>query len=137
MKKLLAITTLLLFAGIVFGQTLQKGNAVVTQVLNVDLKPDVTIDQWKEFFISKVIPELEKHYTGANAYLTKGIRGEHKNSLGLIVVFKTKKERDKFFNEDDSPTELGKTTAENFSPVNEELEKLGTYTRTYSVWMIL
>jgi hypothetical protein len=137
MKKLIIAAAFILFAGVAFGQTLQKGNAVVTQVLNVDLKPDVTIDQWKEFFISKVIPELEKHFTGANAYLTKGIRGEHKNSLGLIVVFKTKKERDKFFNEDDSRTDLGKTAAENFSSVYEELAKLGTYTRTYSVWMIL
>ena len=137
MRKLLVITALFLFAGIAFGQTLQKGNAVVTQVLNVDLKSDVTIDQWKEFFISKVIPELEKHYTGANIYLTKGIRGEHKNSLGLIVVFKTKKERDKLFNEDDSRTELGKTAAENSSIVYEELAKLGTYTVTYSVWVVL
>ena len=79
----------------------------------------------------------EKHYTGANAYLTKGIRGEHKNSLGLIVVFESKKERDKFFNEDDSRTELGKTVAENCSIVYEELAKLGTYTYTNSVWMIL
>ena len=137
MRKLLIASALLLFAGIASGQTLQKGNAVVIQVLNVDLKSDVTIDQWKEFFISKVIPELEKHYTGAKAYLTEGIQGEHKNSLGLIVVFKTKKERDKFFNEDDSRTELGKTVAENFSTVGEELAKMGTYTFTYSVWMIL
>jgi hypothetical protein len=137
MKKLVLTTALVLLAAITFGQTLQKGNAVVTMVLNVDLKPDVTIDQWKEFYISKVIPEMERDYTGANAYLTEGIRGEHKNSLGLIVVFKTKKERDKFFNEDDSRTELGKTAAENFSIVYEDLAKLGTYTRTYSVWMIL
>ena len=137
MRKLLVITALLLFAGIAFGQTLQKGNVVVTQVLDIDLKPDVTIDQWKEFYISKVIPEIAKHYTGANAYLTQGIRGEHKNSLGLIVVFESKKDRDKFFNEDDSPTELGKKAGENFSPILEKLNKLGTITRTYSVWVVL
>ncbi len=57
MKKLIIAAAFILLAGVAFGQTLQKGNAVVTQVLNVDLKPDVTIDQWKEFFISKVIPE--------------------------------------------------------------------------------
>jgi hypothetical protein len=137
MRKLLVITAFLLFAGIAFGQTLQKGNTVVTQVLNVDLKPDVSIDQWMEFYISKVIPEIDKHYTGATAYLTKGIRGEHKNSLGLIVVFESKKERDKFFNEDDSPTELGIKAGEKLSPVLDELNKLGTHTRTYSVWVVL
>jgi hypothetical protein len=137
MKKVIIAAAFILLAGVVFGQTLQKGNVVVTQVLDIDLKPDVTIDQWKEFYITKVIPEIEKLYTGANVYLSKGIRGKHKNSLGLIVVFKTKKERDKFFNEDDSRTELGKMVAENFSTVGEELAKLGTYTFTYSVWMIL
>ena len=137
MKKSILLAAFIIVAGVAFGQTLQKGNVVVTQVLDIDLKPDVTIDQWKEFYISKVIPEIEKLYTGANVYLSKGIRGDHKNSLGLIVVFKTKKEMDKFFNEDDSRTELGKTVAENFSTVGEELAKLGTYTFTYSVWMIL
>ena len=137
MKKLVIATALILFAGIAFGQTLQKGNTVVTQALDIDLKPNVTLNQWMEFYISKVIPEIEKHYTGATAYLTKGIRGEHKNSLGLIVVFESKKERDKFFNEDDSPTELGIKIGEKFSPILEELNKLGTYTRTYSVWVVL
>ena len=136
MRKLLVITALLLFAGIAFGQSLQKGNAVVTQVLDINLNPDVTMNQWEEFYISKVIPEIDKHM-GASAYLTKGIRGEHKNSLGLIVVFESKKDRDKFFNEDDSPTELGKKAGENFSPILEELNKLGTITRTYSVWVVL
>jgi len=137
MKKLIIAAAFILLAGVTYGQTLQKGNTVVTQVFKVDLKPDVSIDQWMEFYISKVIPEIDKHYTGATAYLTKGIRGEHKNSLGLIVVFESKKERDKFFNEDDSPTELGIKTGEKLSPVIDELNKLGTHTRTYSVWVVL
>ena len=137
MKKLIIAAAFFLLAGTVFGQTLQKGNAIVTQTLDITLKPDVTMNQWIEFYISRVIPEIEKHWTGSSAYLTEGFRGEHKNRIGLIVVFESKKDRDKFFNEDDSPTELGKKTGENFSPILEELNKLGTYTRTYSVWVVL
>ncbi|TFH26341.1 MAG: hypothetical protein E4H10_07265 [Bacteroidia bacterium] len=61
---------------------------------------------------------------------------ENINYIGLIVVYPLKKDFDKYFNEDDSLTELGKSAREKFGPVMEELNKLGTYTRTYSVWEI-
>ena len=137
MKKLILITAaLLLVAGTTFGQTLQKGNLIGTHVTTVDLKPDVTMEQWQEFYISKVIPEIEKHYTGWKFYLTKGIRGENENSIGSIVVIKSEEHRDKYYNEDGSLNELGIAIQEKLKPVIEELEKLGTYTFTYTDWII-
>lgn len=137
MKKLILITAaLLLVAGTTFGQTLQKGNLIGTHVTTVDLKPDVTMEQYQEFYISKVIPEFEKHYTGWKVYLTKGIRGENENSIGGIVVIKSEEHRDKYYNEDGSLNELGTATNEKLKPVMEELEKLGTSTSTYTDWVI-
>ena len=69
MKKLiLTAAALILVVGTTFGQTLQKGNLIGTHVTTVDLKPDVTMEQYQEFYISKVIPEFEKHYTGSVSY---------------------------------------------------------------------
>jgi len=135
-KLLLTAAVLLLLAGTTFGQTLQKGNLLGFHVTTVDLKPAVTIEQYQEFFISKVIPEIEKNYPGWKAYSVKGIRGENENSFGVIYVIKSEEHRDKYFNEDGSLNELGTATQEKLNPVFEELEKLGTYTSTYTDWIV-
>ena len=137
MKKLILTAALILVVGTTFGQTLQKGNLIGTHVTTVDLKPDVTMEQYQEFVISKVIPEMEKHYPGWKAYSVKGIRGENENSIGMIYVIKSEEHRDKYYNEDGSLNELGKATQEKLNPVLEELEKLGTYTTTFTDWLIL
>ena len=138
MKKLiLTAAFIFLLVGVTFGQSLQKGNLIGTHVLTVDLKPDVTMEQFQEFFISKVIPEFEKHYPGWKIYLVKGIRGENENRIGTIAVIKSEEHRDKYYNEDGSLTKLGTATREKMNPVWEELEKLGTYTRIITDWLIL
>ena len=136
MKKLILTAALILVAGITFGQTLQKGNLVGTHVLTIDLKPDVTMEQYQEFYISKVIPEFEKHYPYTKVYFAKGIRGENENSFGVIAVIKSEKYRDQNYNEDGSLNELGIANQEKLKPVMEELEKFGTYTSTYTDWVI-
>ena len=137
MKKLILITAaLFLVAGTTFGQPFQKGNLVGFHVITVNLSPDVTMEQYQEFFISKVIPEIEKQYSGWKAYSVKGIRGENENSIGVIYVIESEKHRDKYYNEDGSLNELGIATNEKLKPVTEEFEKLGTFTSTYTDWVI-
>jgi hypothetical protein len=138
MKKLIFTTTFILFLmGVMFGQTLQKGNLVGTHVLTVDLKPDVTMEQFQEFYISRVIPELEKHLQDWKFYLAKEMKAENINIFGLIIVIKTEEHRNKYYNEDGSYSELGKSSSEKLTPIFEELEKLGTYTETFTDWLIL
>ena len=64
MKNLILTAVLLLASIITFGQTLKKGNFVGVHVMTVNLDPDVTMNQFKDFFINKVIPEVEKHFPG-------------------------------------------------------------------------
>jgi len=138
MKKLILTTAFIfLLVGVTFGQSLQKGNLIGTHVSTIDLKPDVTMEQFQEFVISKFIPEMEKHSPGWKGYLVKGIRGENENSIGMIWVIKSEEHRDKYFNEDGSYNELGKARREKLNPVIEEFEKLGTYTFTFTDWLIL
>ncbi len=57
--------------------------------MTINLDPEVTMNQFKDFYVNKVIPEYEKHITGWKGYLVKGIRGENINSFGVIWIVDT------------------------------------------------
>ena len=127
---------LILLAGLTFGQSLQKGNLIGTHVMTVNLKPGVTMEQFIEFFKNKALPEWNKVEPDWKMYIVKSIRGDLKNSFGMIHVVKSEKIRDKYNNDDGSSTELGKSVSEKLKPVWDELEKLGTFTTTYTDWVV-
>jgi uncharacterized protein Veg len=133
---LLFTTAIILLAGITFGQTLQKGNLIGVHVATIKLEPGVTMEQFLEFYQSKVIPVYEKNQVGWKCYIVKSIRGEIKNSFGLIIVIKSENDRDKYYNADGSYTELGNSLMERYKPITDELKKLGTMTTTYTDWVI-
>lgn len=135
MKKLILIGAILLVSNFSFGQTLLKGNLVGVHLMSVDLKANVTMDEFKTSFISKVIPEYEKHF-GVKGYLVKGVRGENNNSFGIIWVFNNEQARDRFFNEDGTPNDLGTSTIDKVGVIDKELEKLGTYSTKFTDWVI-
>ena len=136
MKKLILFAAMILVTGIAFGQALQKGNLVGTHVITVNLQPGVTIEKFMDFYKTKVIPEIEKNTPNMKMYMVKGIRGENKESFGMMVVFKTSQERDKYYNVDGSDSEMGKSVNAKVKPVMDELLKLGTLTSKYTDWVI-
>jgi len=133
---LILTTAIFLLAGISLGQTLQKGNLIGAHVMTITLEPGVTMEHFIEFYTSKVIPEFEKNRVGWKAYLVKSIRGEIKNSFGLIIVIKSEKDWEKYYNADRSFTELGNSANEKLKPVFEELNKFGKVTTTYTDWLV-
>ncbi|TFH27881.1 MAG: hypothetical protein E4H10_02355 [Bacteroidia bacterium] len=137
MRKLFIIAALLLFAGLAFGQTLQKGNLIGVHVITVDLKPGATLDQYIDFFNEKGKPAWENADKGMKVFLIKGLRGENVNEFGMIVQFKDEAARNKFYNADESLTELGIKRQEELAPIMSEWEKIGTYTSTYTDWLVL
>lgn len=137
MKRLMIVSAFLLFAGIAFGQVLQKGNLVGVHVVKVELKPGVTMDQYIEFFNTKLKPAWEKADRDGKIYPMEGIRGEHNDEFGMIVIYKNEAARDKFYNEDGSQSELGKKINEEIAPITAEGEKLGTWTSSYTDWIVL
>ena len=136
MKKLFITTAFILLAGVAFGQSLQKGNLVGFHVMTINLDPNVTMNQFMDFYVNKYIPEFEKILPGVKLYIAKSIRGENENNFGLIYIFDSEKNRDKYHNEDGTYNELGNSTAEKLQPITEELNKLGTYSSTYDDWII-
>lgn len=136
MKKLLLIAAVILIAGITYGQSLQKGNLVGTHTITVSLKPGVTMEKYIDFYKTRVFPEMEKNMPNWKFYLVKGIRGENINSFGFIIIIKSVQDRDKYYNADESDSELGKSVNVKLKPVMDELEKLGTNTSKYTDWIV-
>ena len=64
MKTLTAVFAMILLNSVAFGQELKKGNLVGVHTMDVKLEPGVTIEQFTDFYISKVIPLFEKNRTG-------------------------------------------------------------------------
>jgi hypothetical protein len=136
MKKLILTAALILVVGTTFGQTFQKGNLVGHHVMTINLDPDATMNQFKDFILNKFIPESEKNFSGMKVYLAKGIRGENENSFGLFYIADSVEDRDKYWNKDGTLNELGNSAWEKLQPMIEEGEKLGTFTSTYTDWVI-
>jgi len=141
MRKLLVVTGLLMLAGIAFGQTLKKGNIIGLHVIQLNLDPDVTYNQYisgQEVFTSI----FNKEFQGdIEVYLIKSDRGDEENSMGMIWLIKSNDIRAKYFDEEGAFTELFSTKFEKVnSAFAEKVTSLGTsdWTRLrYNDWIIL
>lgn len=136
MKKIILVTALVLLAGVTFGQTLKKGNSLGLHVYTVTLTTDVTMTQWVDLFSNKLIPELEKSMEGSKVILLKGDRGHYENKIGIIIHFKSEKDRDRYWPGITEQSDEGKAVMEKIQPVFDELTKLGTFSREYSGFVI-
>jgi len=138
MKKTILLIAVILMAGMLSGQTVQKGSLVSIHVTDVKLQPDVPYNQWKDFILTKYIPKVEETLQGdLKLYLLEGIRGEKKHEVGFLYVFKTQAARDKYLNDDGSPTETGKQTFAKIDDVRKEFVKYEkTSSFTFTDWIV-
>ena len=135
MKKLVLIAAVILMSGVTFGQHFQKGNFVGFHVMTINLDPNVTMNQFLDFYKNKLIPAYATNFQ-AECYLVKGVRGESVNSFGIMMVWKSEADRDKYFNKEGGSNENGKAAIEKLKPLTDELEKLGTATSVYTDWIV-
>ena len=66
----------------------------------------------------------------------RGIRGENKDSFGFLFHAKDEETRNLYNNDDGSMTELSIKLWEKIEPVWNEMEKLGTWSSTYTDWIL-
>lgn len=139
MKTLISILVLpiLLTATLCFGQGLQRDNLFGVHLITVALKPHATMDEFKAFFVSKVIPEYERQWIGLRGYLVKSLRGENKNRFAIVWIFETEAARNRYFTADGKANADEKAALERVKPVEEELKQYGTYTVKYmDDWLV-
>jgi len=136
MKKLMIVTALLLIAGIAFGQTLKKGGVIAIHKMDVTLAAGITMDQYMDFMVNKNIPALNKEVEGVKFFMLEGDRGEGANSVAFMVWCESLEVRNKYWPEESGPSDEYRAILEKVQPLMDELEKLGTYTRVYTEWVI-
>lgn len=122
------------------GQTLKEGSVVAMNTYTFNLNPDVTMNQWINFYKTRYIPEMEKAYPGVKEYIVWGDRGENKNQFGTILIFESVELRDKYYPVEDSETlsEAAQIAEGKLKAINEEFGKyiLNGTTRYYTDWIV-
>ena len=137
MKKLILLAAFIIVAGATFGQTLQKGNILALHVITLNLDPDVTYNQYKNFGLTKYMPAFNKQFQGDIKLCFGEVdRGDDENGLSIIYVFKSMEVRDKYFTQEGA-TELFNSKMEKLQPIIEEGSKLGSFSfKHYNDWVI-
>jgi len=120
------------------GQTLKKDAVVAVSSYTLVLNPDVTMNQFLDFYINKYIPEFEKNFPGIKAYLLSGDRGEKKNHFGEIWLFESVAVRDKYFpTEDSEGSDLAVAAWDKMNAISTELGKyVVSWDRIFTDWII-
>jgi len=135
MKKLILVAIMTFVVVTIYGQSFEKGNLVSIHVMTITLSPNVTMDEYLDFFINKIIPEEEKYFE-VKEYILKGILGECKNCVGFMVVWPTEAVRNKYFRPEGGFNELGAATNAKMKSIKDEWRKLGTYTSKFTDWAV-
>ncbi|HYV92597.1 MAG TPA: hypothetical protein VE978_12455 [Chitinophagales bacterium] len=125
-KGLISLAFALLLCSFSFGQTLHKGNLLGVHTLTPNLKEGVTMEDYVKFLKSKVIPAYNKALPGMTTYLIKSLRGQDSSSLGLIYMFDSEADRNKYFNSDGTPSKLLQDAEAKLSDIQKEMDKYQT-----------
>lgn len=141
MKTITFLLTCLLACSVVqlSAQTLKKGSVIAVNTYSFTLNPDVTLNQFLDFYINKYIPEYEKNYPGVKEYVLWGDRGEKINQIGVMDIFESVAIRDKYWpTEGSEGSDVAKSAQEKMKAINDEIGKffIGDGTRTYTDWII-
>lgn len=127
---------LILVIHVSYSQTLQKGSLLGLHYGYVNLNPDVTMNQFKTFYISTVIPDIEKNMPGVKVIVAKGLRGENENAFAVMYLFDSEATRNKYFGSEGAVTDAGKSAMEKTQATSDKLSKMGTMTTKYTDWLI-
>ena len=137
MKKTIFTLAFVLFAGVAFGQTLEKGGVLALHHHQVTLAPGVTIDQYFDFMIDKVWPEMQKVFPNTTAKILQGIGVNNQHEFGMLYYTESLEVFRTYWNDDGTPTEKGAAAMAQLQPLMEKLNELGTNTQVPGDWLIL
>ena len=139
MKKALFTFAFALLCIFSFGQTVRKGSLLGLHVGTPTLKEGITMQDYTNFYTSKFIPAAEKAFPGVKVYLLKSVRGQDSTSMGVVFIFNSEADRNKYWNNDGTMTELGKAADAKMSEIGKELDKYQTSSNApdrYNDWVI-
>ena len=130
MKKIIIAVAFILFAGVAFGQTIQKGSVLAMHINTTTLNPGVTMNQYQDFMMNKFAPDFEKLFPGTKVFILKADRGERKGGNAMLIFVESVEVRDKLFGAEGAGMEGA------MDPLMEELGKYATISNSYSDWVV-
>ena len=136
MKKLSVLIVLLFLSLVTFSQTLEKENLLGLHILTIKPNPDVTFNQFMDYFMNKWVPKYEESFPGLKIYVVKGNRGENENSFGTLFCFDSVETRDKYWPKMDESSELAQQCFDKLRPTTDELQKLGSWSSIHTDWVV-
>ncbi|PWT76584.1 MAG: hypothetical protein C5B59_06245 [Bacteroidetes bacterium] len=139
MKKGLFFLAFALLGISSFAQNLNKGNLIGLHNTTIDLKPGVTMGDYVKFFTTKVIPAYDKAFPGMKTYLIKSVRGQDSSSMGVIFMFNSEADRNKYFKNDGTPTELFTKANAKLDAISKEMDQYVKSSNTpdkYNDWVV-
>jgi hypothetical protein len=136
MKKALFLSALALWCIFSFGQTIQKGSLIGVHI--VVLKPGVAAKDYANFCTTRWIPAFEKAYPGAKAYLLKSARGIDSGSMGIIMMFKSEADRNKYWTTSGVMTPAGEAANKKMADAIGKDEKFEDFSAPdkYNDWLV-
>src|SRR5205823_9554651 len=121
------------------GQTMHKGSLLGLHIVKPNLKEGVTMKDYTEFLRNKVMPAYEKAFPGVKTYLVKCLRGQDSTSLGVILMFNSETDRNKYWNNDGTINERRKSAIAILNALGKEQEKYETLSHEpnkYNDWIV-
>jgi hypothetical protein len=138
MKKLIAAFAFILFAGLTFGQTLEKGGVLALHHHQVTLAPGVTIDQYFDFMVDNIVPKMQEVFPATTTgQILKGIGVNNQHEYALLYYWESLEVFRTYWNEDGTPTEKGAAAMAQLQPLVEKLNTMGESTQVPGDWLIL
>lgn len=135
MKRLFVLTVLILFSGIAFSQTLQKGHILGSSILTITLEPNITMEEYMDFFVNTFAPNYEKCFPGLKMRILEGVRGEQENSFVLLTFCDSIETWNKYYPDGGSSVIAGHAN-EYLASTWEKLLALGNWTGGFTLWEV-
>jgi len=138
MKKFLAAVAILLFAGVSFGQTVEKGGVLALHHYQITFATGVTFDQYFDFMTDKLLPEMQKAFKAKEpSKILKGIGVNNQHEYAILSYWESLEGFRAYWNDDGTPTEKGAAAMAKVQPLIEKLNAMGTFTMVPGDWLIL
>ena len=139
MKTVPFLFALLLLGAGSFCQTVHKGSILGFHMYTANLKEGVAMNDFTAFLSTKLKPAIEKSFPGMKACLVKGLRGQDSSRIAVIYMFDNTADRNKYYNDDGSPTAAANASYAKLGDVLKELDKYGTFDDNmsrYTDWQV-
>lgn len=128
MKKMFVVLAIILYAGIAVCQTLHKDNVFTLNVLDINLKPGVTMDQFMVVVYEEYIPALSEAFPDITSIFSEVIRGRYEAQFGLIDLYESEEELEKYWPDTNVKSELYEERWETIvKPVKDKMDELAEY----------